>query len=313
MSSQPSPDVTLVEVGPRDGLQNEPHHVPTERKIAFVEALVEAGHRRIEVTAFVHPKVIPQLADADAVATHLPRREGLSYTALVPNAVGVGPARRTDVDQWAVFTAASETFNQRNINASVDESFERFADVLSVAGESGVTVRGYCSTILHCPYEGRINPEATVKVVRRLIDVGCVEVSLGETIGRGTPGEIRDLCGRLAVEGLLSRCAVHLHDTYGMGAANALAAFETGVRVFDVSAGGLGGCPFAPGAAGNTATEDLIFMFNGMDVKTGVDLEKQIAASALMEDVLGHPLPSHTYRALRARGKGPKPDHLEMS
>ena len=306
-------DVTLVEVGPRDGLQNEAHHIPTERKIAFVEALADAGHRRIEVTAFVHPKVIPQLADADAVAAHLPKRDGLSFTALVPNDRGVERAQRSAVDQWAVFTAASETFNQRNINASIDESFERFADVLAAARESNVTVRGYCSTILHCPYEGRIDPDATVRVVRRLIDAGCVEVSLGETIGRGTPGEVRDLCGRLAVEGLLAHCAVHFHDTYGMGAANALAAFEVGVRVFDVSAGGLGGCPYAPGAAGNTATEDLIFMFNGMDVKTGVDLEKQRAASALIEDVLGRALPSNTYRALKARGSGPSPDHREMS
>lgn len=306
-------DVTLVEVGPRDGLQNEPHHVPTERKIAFIEALADAGHSRIEVTAFVHPKVIPQLADADAVASHLPEGRGISFTALVPNARGVERAKKTDVDQWAVFTAASETFNQRNINASIDESFERFADVLAAAKEAGTTVRGYCSTILHCPYEGPIDPDATVNVVRRLVDAGCTEVSLGETIGRGTPGEVRDLCGRLAVEGLLEKCAVHFHDTYGMGAANALAAFEVGVRTFDVSAGGLGGCPFAPGAAGNTATEDLIFMFNGMDVTTGVDLEKQFAASALMEAVLGRPLPSNTYRALKARGQGPSPDHLEMS
>lgn len=308
-----SDDATIVEVGPRDGLQNEPDHVPTERKIAFIEALAAAGHRRIEATAFVHPKVIPQLADADAVATHLPAVEGVVYTALVPNERGVARARKTDVHQWAVFTAASETFNQRNINATIDESFDRFADVLAGARDSGRTVRGYCSTILHCPYEGRIDPAVTVSVVRRLIDAGCEEVSLGETIGRGTPGEVRDLCGRLAVEGVLDRCAVHFHDTYGMGCANALAAYEVGVRTFDASAGGLGGCPYAPGAAGNTATEDLIFMFNGMGVKTGVDLDAQVAASALIEAVLGHALPSHTYRALRARGKGPRPDHLEMS
>ena len=306
-------DVTIVDVGPRDGLQNEPNHVSTERKIAFIEALADAGHRRIEATAFVHPKVIPQLADADVVASRLPEREGVTYTALVPNDHGVARARKTGISQWAVFTAASETFNQKNIKASIDESFARFASVLEAARECGRTVRGYCSTILHCPYEGRIDPSLTVSVVRRLIDVGCEEVSLGETIGRGTPGEIRDLCGRLAVEGVLDRCAVHFHDTYGMGCANALAAYELGVRTFDASAGGLGGCPYAPGAAGNTATEDLIFMFNGMGVKTGVDLEAQVAASLLMEEALGHTLPSHTYWALRGRGQGPKPDHLEMS
>jgi len=306
-------DVTIVEVGPRDGLQNEPNPVPTERKVAFIAALADAGHRRIEVTAFVHPKAIPQLADADEVASQLPRREGVVYTALVPNDHGVARAMKTDVDQWALFTAASETFNQKNIKASIEESFERFAPVLAAARESGRTVRGYCSTILHCPYEGRIDPSMTVSVVRRLVDVGCSEVSLGETIGRATPGEVRDLCGRLAVEGVLDRCAVHFHDTYGMGCANALAAYEVGVRTFDASAGGLGGCPYAPGAAGNTATEDLIFMFNGMGVKTGVDLDAQVEASALMEAALGRQLPSHAYRALRARGKGPKPDHLEMS
>ena len=307
-----TPDVTLVEVGPRDGLQNERNHVPTERKIAFIEALVGAGHRRIEATAFVHPKAIPQLADADAVAGHLPEAQDVLFTALVPNERGMERARKTPIGEWAVFTAASEAFNERNINCSIDESFERFVDVLSGAREAGVRVRGYCSTTLHCPYEGKIRPGAAVKVVRRLIDAGCHEVSLGDTIGKGTPAEVRTLCGLLAAEGVLSQCAVHFHDTYGMGAANALAAFEAGVRVFDCSAGGLGGCPYAPGAAGNTATEDLIFMFNGMGMKTGVDLESQVEATALIEEVLQRVLPSNTYRALRSRCEDPEPG-LEMS
>jgi hydroxymethylglutaryl-CoA lyase len=307
-----TPDVTIVEVGPRDGLQNEQVHIPTERKIAFIEALALAGHRRIEATAFVHPKMIPQLADADAVAAHLPSKEGLVFTALVPNERGVERARRTPIGEWAVFTAASESFNRKNINCGIDESFERFAGVLKTAQSLGRRVRGYCSTVLHCPYEGKVNPSAAVRVVQRLFEAGCAEVSLGDTIGKGTPAEVRTLCGMLASEGLLSRCAVHFHDTYGMGAANALAAFEAGVRVFDSSAGGLGGCPYAPGAAGNTATEDLIFMFEGMGMRTGINLDLQVEAAALIEAVLGRPLPSHTYRAMRARGKPPRPN-LEMS
>ncbi|MAG55036.1 MAG: hydroxymethylglutaryl-CoA lyase [Planctomycetes bacterium] len=305
-------DVVIVEVGPRDGLQNESSHVPTERKIAFIEALADAGHRRIEATAFVSPKVIPQLADADAVAAHLPVRDGLRFTALVPNAQGMERARRTGIQEWAVFTAASETFNQKNINCSIDESFSRFVDVIAGARADGIRVRGYCSTSIHCPYEGRVPTSATVDVVRRLLEAGCNEVSLGETIGKGTPGQVHELCSALASEGLLSACAVHFHDTYGMGAANALAAYDEGVRIFDASAGGLGGCPYAPGAAGNTATEDLLFMFNGMGVKAGVDLDKQVAASRLIEHVLKRPMPSNAYRALEARGKKRRPN-LEMS
>jgi hydroxymethylglutaryl-CoA lyase len=304
--------IVLVEVGPRDGLQNEAVHVPTERKIAFIEALAGAGHCRIEATAFVSPKQIPQLADADAVASHLHHRDGLTYGALVPNDRGMVRARKTDIDQWAVFTAASESFNQRNIHCGIDESFQRFQEVLDGARESSVAVRGYCSTILHCPYEGRVDPGRTVEVARRLLDVGCFEVSLGDTVGKATPGEIRDLCRWLDRAGLLGRCAAHFHDTYGLGAANALAALEEGVRVFDTSAGGLGGCPFAPGAAGNTATEDLVYMFHGMGLETGIDLDLQVEASSLIEEVLGHSLPSRTYRALRARGKTPR-SNLEMS
>ena len=307
-----TPDVSIVEVGPRDGLQNESVHVPTERKIAFIEALAQAGHRRIEATAFVHPKAIPQLADADAVAAHLPTREGLLFTALVPNERGVERVERTSIMEWAIFTAASESFNRKNINCGIDDSFERFKPVLEAARAQGKRVRGYCSTVLHCPYEGKIHPAAAVAVIRRLFLAGCDEVSLGDTIGKGTPAEVRTLCGLLASEGLLSQCAVHFHDTYGMGAANALAAFEAGVRVFDSSAGGLGGCPYAPGAAGNTATEDLIFMFEGMGMRTGINLDLQVEAAALIEQVLKRPLPSHTYRAIRARGAPERPN-LEMS
>ena len=308
-----SDHVTIVEVGPRDGLQNEEAHVPTERKIAFLHALANAGHRRIEATAFVHPKVIPQLADGDAVASQLLHRDGLIYTALVPNERGAERAARTGIQQWAVFTAASETFNQKNINATIDESFERFQSVFSMAEDAGVSVRGYCSTILHCPYERRVSTAATVSVVRRLIDVGCQEVSLGETIGRATPEEVRGLCRALEAEGLLGRCAAHFHDTFGLGAANAIAAYEEGVRVFDTAAGGLGGCPYAPGAAGNTATEDLIFLFNHMGVKTGVDLDAQVTASSILAEARGRPLPSRGCRAITAQGSGPRPDHLEMS
>lgn len=292
--------LTIVEVGPRDGLQNEKGSIAAEVKVRFIDALREAGHRRIEATAFVSPKAIPQLADADEVMQGIGRSDDVSFLALVPNARGVERALAGGLDEWAVFTAASETFNQKNIRTSIDGSFERFEPVMEQAREHGVPVRGYVSTILHCPYEGRIAIEKTVEVARRLIGIGCHEVSLGETIGKATPGEVRELCAALASEGLLDRCAGHFHDTYGMGSANVLVALEAGVRTFDASAGGLGGCPYAPGAAGNVATEDLLFLFEGLGLATGVDLDRAVEAASIVEQALGRSLPGRTYQARRA-------------
>jgi hydroxymethylglutaryl-CoA lyase len=296
-----APEVSLVEVGPRDGLQNEAKPIPTGDKIAFVEALAAAGLRRIEAAAFVSSKAVPQLADGEAVLLGLRREPGVVYGALVPNETGFERALRAEADEIAVFTAASEAFTRRNINASVDESFARFAPVAAAAKARGLPLRGYVSTVAWCPFSGRIEPDAVVRVVARLFDLGCYEASLGETIGRATPGEIRRLCEALRSAGLLARCAGHFHDTYGMAAANVLTAFEAGVRTFDSSAGGLGGCPFAPGAAGNAATEDLVYLFDGLGVRTGVDLERVVDAAAALEGPLGRPLPSRVHRAVRSR------------
>lgn len=296
--------VGIVEVGPRDGLQNESGVVSTETKLAFVQALADAGHRRIEVTAFVSPRRIPQLADAEDVMKGLPPRSGVTYSALVPNLRGWERARSAGVGEVAVFTAATETFNRRNINASVEESLERFRPVLEAAGEAEVPVRGYVSTVFHCPYEGPVSLEKGAALCRRLLQMGCREVSLGDTIGKATPAEVRELCRRLRDGGLLEHSAMHFHDTYGMACANALAAYEEGVRVFDASSGGLGGCPYAPGATGNVATEDLVHLFRGLGVDTGLDLQALVKAARMVEEALGRALPGRVYRALTAAGTG---------
>ncbi len=295
----PAPAVSLVEVGPRDGLQNEKRPVPTGEKIAFIEALSLAGLRRIEAAAFVSAKAVPQLADGEAVLLGIRREPGVVYGALVPNEQGFARAVQAEADEIAVFTAASETFSRRNVNASIEETFARFAPVVSAAKARDMKVRGYVSTVVYCPFEGRIDPRAAAAVARRLLDLGCYEVSLGETIGRATPGEIRSLAAAMISEGLIDRVAGHFHDTYGMGAANVLAAYEEGVRTFDASAGGLGGCPFAPGATGNVATEDLVYLFEGVGVLTGVDLDRVIDAAAALEGSLGRPMPSRVHQARR--------------
>ncbi len=292
--------VQIVEMGPRDGLQNERTPIPTGVKVRFIEALATAGLRRIEATAFVSPKAVPQLADAEAVLLGIAREPGVTYSALVPNEKGLARALVARADEVAVFTAASETFNARNIGASIEESFARFDPVLAHARQAGVRVRGYVSTILHCPFEGRIPLARAVSVARRLLDVGCYEVSLGETIGKATPGEVRELCRALAAEGLLDRVAGHFHDTYGMGVANVLVAFEEGVRTFDASAGGLGGCPFAPGATGNVATEDVLYLFAGLGVRTDADIDGVVRAVAPLEPVIGRPFTGRVHGARRA-------------
>lgn len=292
--------ITLVEVGPRDGLQNEERIVPTSEKIRFIDALTEAGHRRIEASAFVLAPRIPQLADAEEVLDGIRRDARCRYSALVPNRKGLERALEGGVEEAAVFTAASETFNRRNINAGIEESFARFDEVFAICKERAIPVRGYLSTVVWCPYEGRVPVREVVPLVERLLDEGCYEVSLGETIGRATPGEVRELCSALIAGGLLDRCAGHFHDTYGMGIANLLVALEAGIRVFDASAGGLGGCPYAPGAAGNVATEDVIWLCRGLGVDTGVDLDRQVAAARLIQESLGRPLPGRCYQAWAA-------------
>ena len=270
--------VTLVEVGPRDGLQNEKQTIPLEAKLQLIGDLAEAGLRVIEAGSFVNPKWIPQMADSEAVFAGLRRREGVRYTCLTPNLRGLERALAAGVDEVAVFGAASEAFSQKNINCSIDESLERFSDVMSAAREANVPVRGYVSCVLGCPYEGEIEPEAVSRVTGRLLDMGCYEVSLGDTIGTGTAGSMQRLLQVLLAEYPAERLAVHCHDTYGQALGNILVALQHGIATVDASVAGLGGCPYAKGASGNVATEDVVYMLQGMDIETGLDLDKLIAA-----------------------------------
>jgi hydroxymethylglutaryl-CoA lyase len=290
--------VRITDVGPRDGLQNERAQVPAEVKVAFVRALVAAGLRDIEVSSFVRPDRVPQLADAAEVFAALGAPpEGVTYGALVPNLRGLERARAAGVRKIAVFTAASETFNRRNVNSSIAESFALFEPVVAEAREDGMAVRGYVSTAVACPYEGPVAPAVVADVVRRLRDLGCDEISVGDTIGAATPADIARLLDALLPETPLAGLVLHLHDTRGMAVANVLAGLGHGVAAFDASAGGLGGCPFAPGAAGNLATEDLVFLLDGLGIEHGVDLEALKRASATVAPHLGHPLPSRAHRA----------------
>lgn len=292
--------VRIVEVGPRDGLQNEAAVLPAGTKIVFLERLAQTGLSEIEFGSFVSPRWIPQLADSAEVAARLPERSGLRFTALVPNERGMRRALDAGVRSVAVFTAASESFSRKNANAGIDESFERFRPVLELAAAHAVRVRGYVSTAFHCPFEGPIRPEEPVRVAERLFRLGVEEVSIGDTIGASTPREVRALCeaarGRLE----FGRLAFHLHDTRATALVNAMTAMEYGIRTFDTAAGGLGGCPYAPGAGGNLATEDLVYLLDGLGVETGVDLDAVVEASRWIEEAVRHPLPSKVYRATRA-------------
>ena len=288
----------IVEVGPRDGLQNEKTQIPTDTKVAFVDALSEAGYDEIEVSAFVSPKRIPQLGDAEEVFQRIRRREGVTYSALVPNDEGLDRALKARVGKIAVFTAASETFNRKNINAGIAESIERFRTVVPRAQATGLLVRGYVSTAFWCPYEGKIEPPAVVDVVKRLLDLGVDEISIGDTIGKAVPGEVHDLLDLLLDALAQDRIAMHFHDTYGTAVANALASYERGISVFDASAGGVGGCPFAPGASGNVATEDLAWALTRSGASVGLDLERVSAATDLLAAALGRPLRTHVREVL---------------
>jgi len=288
---------TIVEVGPRDGLQNERATVPTDDKIAFVDRLSAAGHQVIEVSAFVSPKWVPQMADATQVFAGITRRPGTRYTALVPNRQGLERAIAAAVSEVAIFAAASETFSRRNINQSIDESLANYATVCAEARTAGLRVRGYLSTCFVCPFEGPVDPARVADIAGRLLDIGVYEVAISDTIGAAHPGQVRLVLERATAVLPLSQIALHFHDTRGTALANVLAGLDFGVTTFDSSAGGLGGCPFAPGAAGNLATEDLLFMLNGLGIETGVSIDRVAAASRAIEARLDHPLPSRFLRA----------------
>jgi hydroxymethylglutaryl-CoA lyase len=277
----------IVEVGPRDGLQNESAFVATADKIALIDRLSACGLRTIEATSFVSPKWVPQLADAAEVFAGIAKKPGVAYPVLVPNEQGYERARAVGVTEIAVFSAASEAFNRKNINASIDESLERFAPVMARAGADGVRVRGYVSTVLGCPYQGEVPVADVVRVAARLHAAGCYEVSLGDTIGIGTPAKARAMLEAVATQVPMAALAVHFHDTYGQALANILACVEAGVRVVDASVAGTGGCPYAKGASGNVASEDVVYLLEGLGLATGVDLDALVATGQWLAGVLG--------------------------
>jgi hydroxymethylglutaryl-CoA lyase len=297
--------VRIVEVGPRDGLQNEKVQVPTEQKIQFIQMLAEAGLPVVEATSFVSPRAIPQLSDAGAVMAGLARRAGTQYPVLVPNVKGMERALAAGVRSIAVFTAASESFTRHNINATIEESLANFRPVVALAQRESIPVRGYISTVFGCPYEGKVDPQQVLHVAQALLEMGIEEISLGDTIGVATPNQVVDVLDLLLSRGRipLERLAVHFHDTRGTALANVLMALQMGISVIDSSAGGLGGCPYAPGAAGNLATEDLLYMLHGMGINTGVDLEKVVAATRFIAPLLGHSPTSKYYQAACAPGE----------
>jgi hydroxymethylglutaryl-CoA lyase len=289
----------IVEVGPRDGLQNEAAQLSTADKVAFIDLLGDAGLRVIEATAFVSPRWVPQMADAAAVLAGITRREGVRYTALAPNLKGFERAVEAKVDEVAIFAAASEAFSRRNINQTIDESFETYSEVCAEAQRLHVPVRAYLSTSFGCPFEGKVDPGRVADLCARLLDMGAYEVGVSDTIGVAHPGQVRQVVRQL-LHGLpADRLALHFHDTRGTALANTLAALDLGIRTFDASAGGLGGCPYAPGATGNLATEDLVYMLDGLGEHTGVDLDALMRASLFIEEKIGHRLPSRVLQAAR--------------
>lgn len=290
--------VKIVEVGARDGLQNEHAFVPTDIKIQFINALSEAGLPVIETTSFVSAKWVPQMADQGDIYSMIPKKPGVIYPALVPNLQGLEAAIDSGFSEISVFTAASETFSQKNTNASIRESLLRIHPVCEKALSHNMRVRGYVSCVLGCPYEGEISIEKVKAVAEALIQMGCYEISLGDTLGVGTAGKAKNLVESLAKTISLEKLALHFHDTYGQALANIYACLELGISTIDSSAGGLGGCPYAPGAGGNVATEDVIYLLNGLNIETGVDLNKVIAASKIVLDFLKHKTRSKVAQAL---------------
>lgn len=293
--------VKIVEVGARDGLQNEPRILDTKDKIALIDRLSATGLRTIEVSSFVSSHRIPQMADAADVFAGIQRREGVHYQALVPNLKGLEAAFASGVEEIAVFAAASETFSQRNIGCSIAQSLERFDEINRLALAGGVKVRGYVSCVAGCPYEGHVAEQTVAELAQRLIGLGCYEISLGDTIGVATPGQVKSLLQAVSAKVPLPQLAVHFHDTYGQSLANIFAALQEGVSVVDSSVSGLGGCPFAPGASGNAATEDVLYMLNGLGIHSGVDLDKLIDAGQYVCDLLGRSQGSKVAQALTSR------------
>jgi len=294
--------VTVYEVGPRDGLQNEAETLPVAVRAEFVDRLTDAGLPAIEVGSFVSPKAVPQLADTEEVYRLIRTASGVRYPALVPNVQGLERALASGVREIAVFTAASETFNRKNINAGVDESIERFRPVVARAREERVRVRGYVSTAFGCPYEGEIAPEAVREVIHKLLDLPVDEISVGDTIGVATPGRVFDVIETLYESGVTRAVlALHFHDTRGTALANVYAGLQCGVTSYDSSAGGLGGCPYAPGASGNLATEDLLYMLDGLGIQTGVTLSRVVEASRFLAGKLGRRPPSRYLAAVTGR------------
>ncbi|XP_025408895.1 hydroxymethylglutaryl-CoA lyase, mitochondrial isoform X2 [Sipha flava] len=295
--------VRIVEVGPRDGLQNEPKTIPTDVKVEFINRLSATGLRNVEVTSFVSPKWVPQMADHSDVYSKINKVSGVSYPVLVPNMKGLLTAMQHDVKEIAVFGSASEGFSQKNIGCSVAESLERFEDVVATALDHGIKVRGYISCVCGCPYDGAVSPKDVAKMSLALYNMGCYEISLGDTIGIGTPGSIRamlqDVMEMIPAENL----ALHCHDTYGQALSNILTAMEMGISVFDSSVAGLGGCPYARGASGNVATEDLVYMLQGMGIETDVDMEKLLGAGRYICNELGKSTESKVARALSGKEK----------
>jgi hydroxymethylglutaryl-CoA lyase len=293
--------VKICEVGPRDGLQNEAETVSAADKIRYIDMLGASGLALLETTSFVRPSAIPQLSDAEEVMAGIERRPGVTYLCLVPNLRGLERARAAGVSAIAVFTAASESFARRNINMSIDESLDVFRSVVAAARADGTWVRGYVSTAFGCPYEGEVPVVSVLRVASALAEMGIDEISIGDTIGVATPGRVAELAGALQREMPVERLAMHFHDTRGTALANVLAALQMDISIFDSSSGGLGGCPYAPGATGNLATEDLLYMLHGMGLETGVDLERVRDASRFIAAALGRDLPSRAYNALEAR------------
>ncbi len=288
----------IVEVGPRDGLQNEAQTISTEVKIELIERLADAGCRHIEATSFVSAAKIPQLADAAEVLKRLRRSPKTVYSALTPNLRGFQAALEAGADEAAIFASASQTFSQKNINCSIEDSIARFEPVMTAAARAGVKVRGYVSCVLGCPYEGAITPDAVARVAQKLVDLGCHEISLGDTIGVGTPSGVQRMIETVATKIGVAKLAGHFHDTYGMAAANVYAALEMGVSIFDSSIAGLGGCPYARGATGNLATEDLVWLMNGLNIETGLDLTRLTVCAVWISRTLGRNPESKVTRAL---------------
>jgi len=301
---QVPPEVSVYEVSPRDGLQNEKATVPLGDKLRLIEALTAAGLRRIEATSFVSPKWIPQLADADDVARAVnltPARiaggRDVAYSALVPNARGLERAKAAGMTEIAVFLSASETHNQKNVNKSIAETLAAFEHTIGPARAAGMRVRGYVSTVWGCPYEGPVDPKKALAIAQKLLAMGCYQISLGDTIGAGTPLQTQKIVSMMLAEIPREALALHMHDTRGTALANILAGLDLGIRDFDASVGGLGGCPYAPGAAGNVATEDLVYMLHGMGVSTGIDLDRLVEAGRAAESIVGRPLPGKVHQA----------------